>query len=283
MLLIPRGGNLKENTLLTTELGNIPGIKGWSFSTSPPSGGEAIHWGTLMSIIGEKDPNQKHVTTIMTDDKFCSLYGLQLKAGDEVVATKQDYPNMVNAYKQRELRDGIKMNWINLELPTEDENYLVNHYVNAFTPKTKLVHITHIINWNGQIIPVKKIAAEAHKRGIEVVVDGDSIDIEMRIYEGKPAIIDKITISGNTKTHDHVILRELRTVPGDKFSRSDLIRSQRELAALQYFNQEKINPNVVPNAENGTVDIGWELEEKSSDQLELSAGWGGGIGGRGRL
>jgi len=100
------------------------------------------------------------------------IFGLQLKAGDEIVATKQDYPNIVNAYKQRELRDGIKMVWINLELPSEDENYLVNQYVNAFTPKTKIVHITHIINWNGQILPVKKIAAEAHKRGIEVVVDG---------------------------------------------------------------------------------------------------------------
>jgi selenocysteine lyase/cysteine desulfurase len=101
-----------------------------------------------------------------------AIFGLQLKAGDEIVAAKQDYPNMVNAYKQREMRDRIKMVWINLELPSEDENYLVNQYVNAFTSKTKVVHITHIINWNGQILPVKKIANEAHKRGIEVVVDG---------------------------------------------------------------------------------------------------------------
>lgn len=100
------------------------------------------------------------------------IFGLQLKAGDEVVAAKQDYPNMINAYKQREIRDGIKIVWINLELPSEDENYLVNQFVNAFTSKTKVVHITHIINWNGQILPVKKIAQEAHKRGIEVVVDG---------------------------------------------------------------------------------------------------------------
>ncbi|HYM92638.1 MAG TPA: aminotransferase class V-fold PLP-dependent enzyme, partial [Chitinophagaceae bacterium] len=100
------------------------------------------------------------------------IFGLQLKAGDEVVAAKQDYPNMINAYKQREIREGIKMVWINLELPSEDEDYLVSQYVNAFTPKTKVVHITHIINWNGQILPVKKIANEAHKRGIEVVVDG---------------------------------------------------------------------------------------------------------------
>lgn len=100
------------------------------------------------------------------------IFGLQLKAGDEVVAALQDYPNMINAYKQREMRDGIKMKWINLELPSEDEDYLVRQYVNAFTAKTKVVHITHIINWNGQILPVKKIANEAHKRGIEVIVDG---------------------------------------------------------------------------------------------------------------
>lgn len=100
------------------------------------------------------------------------IFGLQLRAGDEVVAARQDYPNMVNAYKQREMRDGVKIVWINLELPTEDEDYLVRQYVNAFTSRTRLVHITHIINWNGQILPVKKIAQEAHKRGIEVLVDG---------------------------------------------------------------------------------------------------------------
>ncbi len=100
------------------------------------------------------------------------IFGLQLKPGDEVVAAKQDYPNMINAYNQREMRDGIKMVWINLDLPSEDEDYLVQQYVKAFTAKTKVVHVTHIINWNGQILPVKKIATEAHKRGIEVVVDG---------------------------------------------------------------------------------------------------------------
>lgn len=100
------------------------------------------------------------------------IFGLQLKAGDEVVASLQDYPNMVNAYKQREIRDGIKVKWINLELPSEDEDYLVRQFVTAFTAKTKVVHITHVINWNGQILPVKKIAQEAHKRGIEVIVDG---------------------------------------------------------------------------------------------------------------
>ncbi len=100
------------------------------------------------------------------------IFGLQLKPGDEIVAAKQDYPNVINAYKQREKRDGMKLVWINLELPSEDDDYIVSQYVNAFTEKTRVVNITHIINWNGQILPVKKIAREAHKRGIEVVVDG---------------------------------------------------------------------------------------------------------------
>lgn len=118
---------------------------------------------------------------------------------------------------------------------------------------------------------------------VETRVYNDTIDYEIRIVEGPQARIKNITISGNDKTKDYVIRRELRTVPGDLFSRSDLIRSQRELAALNYFNQEKIEPNVVPNQDDGTVDITWNLEEKSSDQLELSAGWGGGIGFTGTL
>lgn len=118
---------------------------------------------------------------------------------------------------------------------------------------------------------------------VETSVYNDTIDYEIRIVEGPVARIGVVGISGNDKTKDYVIRRELRTLPGELFSRTDLIRSQRELAALQFFNQEKINPNVVPHQEDGTVDINWELEEKSSDQLELSAGWGGGVGLTGTL
>lgn len=118
---------------------------------------------------------------------------------------------------------------------------------------------------------------------IETSVYNDTIDHEIRIVEGPQATIGKVTVTGNDKTKDHVILRELRTIPGEKFSRSDIIRTQRELSQLGYFNPEKISPNIVPNAENGTVDINWQVEEKSSDQLELSAGFGGGIGLTGTL
>jgi outer membrane protein insertion porin family len=118
---------------------------------------------------------------------------------------------------------------------------------------------------------------------VETSVYNDTIDHEIRLVEGPQATIKNVNIFGNDKTKDHVIRRELRTVPGEKFSRSDLIRSQRELANLQYFNQETINPGINPNQEDGTVDINWNLEEKSSDQLELSAGFGGGVGLTGTL
>jgi outer membrane protein insertion porin family len=122
-----------------------------------------------------------------------------------------------------------------------------------------------------------------HLDPIETAVYNDTIDYEVRITEGPQFTYGKNTVSGNDKTKDYVILREMRTMPGQKFSRSDIIRTQRELSQLGYFNPEKISPNISPNADNGTVDINWDVEEKSSDQLELSAGFGGGIGLTGTL
>jgi outer membrane protein insertion porin family len=118
---------------------------------------------------------------------------------------------------------------------------------------------------------------------VETSVYNDTIDHEIRIQEGPQASIKNVNISGNDKTKEYVIRRELRTVPGEKFSRSDLIRSQREIINLGYFDQEKLGMNPVPNQDDGTVDINYSVEEKSSDQLELSAGWGGGIGLTGTL
>ena len=118
---------------------------------------------------------------------------------------------------------------------------------------------------------------------IEIAVYNDTIDFEVRMREGPQATYGKITVSGNEKTKDYVILRELRTIPGERFSRQDIIRTQRELSQLGFLNAEKINPQVVPNNADGTVDINWQVEEKSADQLELSAGFGGGIGLTGTL
>lgn len=118
---------------------------------------------------------------------------------------------------------------------------------------------------------------------IESTIEGDSIDIEMRMYEGPQATINKINIAGNTKTNDRVILREIRTRPGQKFSRADLIRTQREISTLGYFDPEQIGINPKPNPQTGTVDIDYTVAEKPSDQIELSGGWGGFYGFIGTL
>lgn len=109
---------------------------------------------------------------------------------------------------------------------------------------------------------------------VEVRVENDTIDMEMRIREGKQATINKVIVKGNTRTNDHVVMRELRTRPGQMFSRSDIIRTTRELAQLRYFDPEKIVPTPIPNPGDGTVDIEYKVEETSSDQIELSGGWG---------
>jgi len=118
---------------------------------------------------------------------------------------------------------------------------------------------------------------------VEVKIDGDSVDVEMRIYEGAQATIRKVYVTGNDRTNDHVIMRELRTLPGQKFSRSELIRTQRELSQLGYFDPEQVTPNPLPNPADETVDIEWSLVERPSDQIELSGGWGGNFGFVGTL
>ncbi len=112
---------------------------------------------------------------------------------------------------------------------------------------------------------------------MEINVEGDSIDFEMRIYEGKQARINKVIISGNTKTNEHVVRREIRTKPGELFSKSDIIRTVRELAQLGHFDPEKIEPIPIPNPTDGTVDIEYKLIERANDQLEISGGWGAGM------
>lgn len=99
------------------------------------------------------------------------IFGLRLQKGDEVVLTRQDYPNMINAWKQRQHRDGVALKWLSFDFPIENPKQIVDTFVSAFTPQTKVVHLTHMINWNGQILPVREIAREARKRDIEVLVD----------------------------------------------------------------------------------------------------------------
>lgn len=111
---------------------------------------------------------------------------------------------------------------------------------------------------------------------VETLVEEDSIDYEIRIYEGKQATINKVSVVGNTKTNDHVIMREIRTKPGELFSRSDIIRSQEELNRLNYFNPQTLGVTPKPDPQTGNVDIEYSVEEKPSDQVELQGGWGAG-------
>ncbi len=108
----------------------------------------------------------------------------------------------------------------------------------------------------------------------EVNIVGDSIDLEMRIQEGTQAHISHVRIYGNDRLYEEVVRRELRTKPGDLFSKDAIQRSAREIASMGFFDPEKVNPDIKPNYDDGTVDINWELEQKSNDQLEFSLGWG---------
>ncbi len=117
----------------------------------------------------------------------------------------------------------------------------------------------------------------SHLTPVESKVEGDSIDLEVRIYEGDQAYINNVMITGNTRTNEHVARRELYTLPGDLFSKSNILRSIRQLGVLGHFDPEKINPTPLSDPINGTVDLLYKLEEKANDQFEISGGWGAGM------
>ena len=117
-------------------------------------------------------PEELAINRNTTEALATVTYGLTLNKGDEIIMTRQDYPNMIQAWKQKELRDGIKIKWINFNLPIDNDDVILKEYINATTPKTKIWHITHMINWTGQIFPVKKLCEEARKRNIISIVDG---------------------------------------------------------------------------------------------------------------
>jgi selenocysteine lyase/cysteine desulfurase len=125
----------------------------------------------LASLAGTS-PDTIAINRNATEALATVTWGLSLSKGDEVIMTKQDYPNMIHAWKQKELRDGIKIKWLNFVLPVENDAQIVKAFVEATTSKTKVWHITHMINWTGQIMPVKKLCEEARRRNITSVVDG---------------------------------------------------------------------------------------------------------------
>jgi selenocysteine lyase/cysteine desulfurase len=125
-----------------------------------------------LAVLAGCSPEEIAVNRNATEALNTVIYGLDLKAGDEVIGTKQDYPNMINAYRQRAQREGIVYTQLNFSFPIENDEEIVSAFERAITPKTKLLHLTHVINWVGQILPVRKISQMAHRHGVEVIVDG---------------------------------------------------------------------------------------------------------------
>ena len=188
--------------------------------------------------------DEKHVNLYLKIDEGQKYYIRNITWAGNVVAST-DYLNRVlgmkkgDVYNQKQLNKRLK----------EDEDAVGNFY------------------WNNGYLFYRVDPTE-----INVV--GDSIDLEMRIYEGDQAHISHMRIFGNDRVYEEVVRRELRTKPGDLFSKEALMRSAREIQSMGHFNPETVEPDIQPNQEDGTVDINWNLEQKSNDQVELSFGWG---------
>lgn len=125
-----------------------------------------------LAALGGCDPEEVAINRNATEALNTVIFGLPLQKGDEVIGMKFDYPNMMNAWRQRQLRDGIVYKQLSFEFPIENDAMIVKAYEDAITPNTKIIHLTHVVNWVGQIMPVKKICQMAHKKGVEVIVDG---------------------------------------------------------------------------------------------------------------
>lgn len=125
-----------------------------------------------LALLAGALPDEIAINRNATEALNTVIYGLDLTRGDEVIGALQDYPNIIQAYRQRAQREGIVYNQLNFKFPIEDDEQIVREYEKAITPKTKLIHVTHVINWVGQIMPVQKICQMARKRGVEVLVDG---------------------------------------------------------------------------------------------------------------
>ena len=125
-----------------------------------------------LALLAGALPEEIAINRNATEALNTVIFGLDLKAGDEVIGTLQDYPNMIQAWRQRASREGIVYKQLSFDFPIESEDQIVQAYEKAITPKTKIIHVTHVINWVGQIMPVQKICRMAHQKGIEVIVDG---------------------------------------------------------------------------------------------------------------
>ncbi len=258
------------------------------------SGNQAFDDGKLRGVL--ENTNRKTILNLFKSSKFIP---------DKY---KKDKNKLVKFYRNRGYRDAaiVKDSVYQVEDDRVKIDITVNegeqYYFGDITWQGNTEYSTSFLNTvlsieKGEIYSPKKLQTNLrfNQRGldisslymdngflffnvqpVETKLYNDTVDLEIRITEGKQATIDEITVSGNTKTSDHVILRELRTRPGDKFSRSDIIRSRRELSQLGYFDAKKINITPQPDPEEGTVDINYDVVEKPSDQLQLQGGWGAG-------
>ena len=188
--------------------------------------------------------DDKHVNILVKIDEGEKYYVRNITwVGNTVVTT--DYLNAVlgmkkgDVYNQKHIDKRLK----------EDEDAAGNYYYN-----------------NGYVF--------SGIEPVEVNIDGDSIDIEMRVTEGPQAHLNHVRIYGNDRLYEEVVRRELRTKPGDLFNKEALTRSVRDIASMGFFDPEKVVPDIKPNVEDGSVDVNWRLEQKSNDQLEFSLGWG---------
>ena len=188
--------------------------------------------------------DEKHVNVYVKVDEGQRYYIRNITWVGNTVVTS-DYLDQVLGMKKGDVYNQRLMN----KRLSEDEDAVGNYYWN-----------------NGYLF--------YNLQPTEVNIVGDSIDLEMRIQEGTQAHISNVRIYGNDRLYEEVVRRELRTKPGDLFNKDAIMRSAREIASMGYFDPEKVNPDVKPNYEDGTVDINWNLEQKSNDQLEFSLGWG---------
>lgn len=188
--------------------------------------------------------DDKHVNILVKVDEGTKYYLRNITwVGNTVYST--DYLNALLGIKRGDVYNQTLMS----KRLTEDEDAVGNQYWN-----------------NGYLF--------YNLQPTEVNIVGDSIDLEMRITENQQARLNHVRINGNDRLYENVVRRELKTKPGDLFSKEALMRSARELASMGHFDPEKVNPDVKPDPENGTVDINWNLEQKSNDQIEFSLGWG---------
>jgi outer membrane protein insertion porin family len=221
---------------------------------------------------------------------------------------RNDKGRVIDLYNEKGFRNAaivkdtlyyVSDNRINLELTVEEEERFHFRHI-TFTGNTKHSdeELSQILNIRrGDIYNKKLLESRLYMNPsgrdisslymddgylsfypdpVELMVEGDSIDLDIRIREGKQYRIRNVIIKGNTKTNEHVIRREVRTKPGQLFNRSEVIRTQRELSQLGYFNPESLGVNPIQDARTGTVDLEYTVEEKPSDRLELSGGWGAG-------